>query len=98
MSDYRMMVEAVTSLACQKLTVAAPCSTHLETLQGETLGSLPSFARPWRPMKKFLRSHPRLREAHALAYLGAAFTRHLGRRLLGGMRLSDAREFAEHFR
>jgi len=86
MSDFRVMAEAVTSAACEKLGVAAPCRTFTETLSGEPVGHIPDFPRPWRPLKKFLRNHPRLRELHALAYLGAGLVRHIARKVLPSSR------------
>lgn len=98
MSDFRVMAEAVTTLACQKLGVSAECRTYRETLSGEPVGDIPDFPRPWRPLKNFLRSHPRLRELHALAYLGAALVRHGSRRLQGKTPFADARSLKNHFR
>jgi glycerol-3-phosphate dehydrogenase len=82
MSDFRVMAEAVTDLACRRLGRPTPCGTFRETLSGEPLGEPPVFPKPWRPLKVFLRSNPRLRELHALGYLGVAFARHLARRAL----------------
>ena len=84
MSDFRVMAEAVTNLACAKLGQPRACTTYRESLAGQPLGEPPLFPTPSRPLKKFLRRHPRLRELHAYAYLGAAFARHMGRRLSGG--------------
>lgn len=98
MSDYRMMADAVVSQACLKLSNTTACRTHQETLEGQPVADIPDFARPWRPLKQFLRRHPRLRELHALAYLGAAFARHLGRRALGDGSLANAGEFSVYYR
>lgn len=98
MSDYRMMADAVVSLACSKLSNKAICRSHQETLEGRPVGDIPEYSRPWRPLKQFLRRHPRLRELHALAYLGVAFARHMGRGALGNGSLADAVKFKEHYR
>jgi glycerol-3-phosphate dehydrogenase len=98
MSDFRIMGEAATTLACAKLGKDLECRTYLETLAGQPIREedIPVYPRPWRPLKKFLRSHPRLRELHALGYLGAAFARHLLKRGTGA-RLATARAVREHF-
>ncbi len=82
MSDFRVMAEAAADAACDKLGRGKPCRTFLETLDGGPVGEIRSYPKPWRPLKKFLRRHPRLRELHALAYLGGAFARHWARREL----------------
>lgn len=76
MSDFRQMASAAADLACAKLGLKIPCRTHCETLEGAPIVKIPFFPQPWRPLKKFLRRHPRLRELHALVYLGFAFIRH----------------------
>lgn len=90
MSDFRVMAEAVTDLACARLGVEKRCATYLETLAGEPLGAPPVFPRPWRPLKRLLRQNPRLRELHALGHLGVAFARHLARRALAAPDLRSA--------
>lgn len=97
MSDFRVMAEAVTTLACSRLRVDVPCRTYQETLDGGPVGEIPSFPRPWRPLKRFLRNHPRLRELHALAYLGAAFSRHLARRAFDGQKPAAAEELRAYY-
>lgn len=86
MSDFRVMAETAANLACRKLARESPCRTYRETLSGEPILDVPDYPRPWRPLRRFLRHHPRLRELHALAYLGAAFVRHFLRRAVGGRR------------
>jgi glycerol-3-phosphate dehydrogenase len=83
MSDYRVMAEAGVDLACRKLGVSAPCTTHLSTLDGAPVGEIPGFASPDPGLKRFLRTRPRLRELHALAHLGLGLARHTARRLSG---------------
>ncbi|MEK7857999.1 MAG: FAD-dependent oxidoreductase [Elusimicrobiota bacterium] len=97
MSDFRVMAESVTSLACRKLGVPNYCRTHLETLEGQPVGEIPSFPRPSKPLKNFLRRHPRLRELHALAYLGGALGRHLARKAAGGAPVTGAEALKAHF-
>ncbi len=97
MSDFRVMAEAVTNLACSKLGASTPCRTHLETLSGEPVGEIPEFSRPWRPLRRFLRRHPHLRELHALAYLGADFLRHMARKAFRANRTATAEEFEEYY-
>jgi len=77
MSDFRVMAQAVTDLACARLKHTTVCRTQHETLSGAAIESFPEFPRPWRPLKNFLRTHPRLRELHALAYLGGALAEHM---------------------
>lgn len=97
MSDFRVMAEAVTSLACARLGKPAPCRTFLETLDGRPAAELRSFPRPWKPVKRFLRGHPRLRELHALGYLGLAFSRHLARRVFDGKPPATAEELRAYY-
>lgn len=97
MSDFRVMAEAVTTLACEKLGVVTPCRTFQETLSGDAVGDIPFFPRPWRPLKKFLRTHPRLREMHALAYLGAALVRHAYRKATGAAPIAEAGDVSRRF-
>jgi glycerol-3-phosphate dehydrogenase len=84
MSDFRVMAEAATNLACLKLGQPRACATYRETLAGKPVEDIPVHPEASRELKAFLRRHPRLRELHALAYLGAAFARHVGRRAAGG--------------
>ncbi len=78
MSDFRLMAEETSDLACKKLGIKNPCRTALETLDGETL--VPSsFRRPSSALQGFLKARPRLREAHAFSHLAFAFLRHLAR-------------------
>lgn len=97
MSDFRVMAEAATTAACEKLGRRDSCRTHRETLSGEPLGEAPSYPRPWRPVKRFLRHHPRLRELHALGYLGLAFARHLARRALSGNSLAQTEQLRAYY-
>jgi glycerol-3-phosphate dehydrogenase len=90
MSDFRVMAEAVTNLSCHRLKNRTPCRTYRETLEGEAVGEIPSFPQPWKPLRRFLRHHPHLRELHALSYLGVAFLRHLSRKALDSKPLADA--------
>lgn len=97
MSDFRVMAEAATTLACRKLGRAAQCRTFRETLDGKPVGEIPSFPRPWRPVKRFLRHHPHLRALHALAYLGAAFAGHVVRKALGQNGTLDAQSLKTYY-
>lgn len=97
MSDFRVMAEAVTNLACARLGVPRHCRTHLETLGGEAVGKIPFFPRPSRPLKRFLRGHPRLRELYSLAYLGAAFARHAAAKTFQANAMPTAESLRAHF-
>lgn len=97
MSDYRVMAEAATDAACRKLGVTTPASTHRLTLDGKDVGPIPRFEQPSSRLKAFLRRHPRLREAHALAHLGAAFAAHLARRAAGLCAESGEEEFRRRY-
>lgn len=83
MSDYRVMAEAAVDLACRKLGVSAPCTTHLRTLDGAPVGETPDWPQPDPGLKRFLRERPRLRELHALWHLGLGLARHAARRVAG---------------
>jgi glycerol-3-phosphate dehydrogenase len=97
MSDFRVMAQAAADLACVKLKHPVVCRTHFETLAGETIESFPSFPRPWRPLKKFLRGHPQLREMHSLAYLAAAFGRHLLRKPFAAHPAADPEAYRRYY-
>ncbi|OIO09584.1 MAG: hypothetical protein AUJ52_06130 [Elusimicrobia bacterium CG1_02_63_36] len=97
MSDFRLMAKDTVDEVCRKLGRGDDCASHRIRLDGQPVTSIPHFERPWRPLKKFLRHHPRLRELHALAYLGAGFGTHVLRRLAGGGAVSDAAAFREHY-
>jgi glycerol-3-phosphate dehydrogenase len=97
MSDYRVMAEAAVDAACRKLGVDARGATQNATLEGKPVGPIPDFPRPPRGLKRFLRKHPRLREAHALAYLGAALGAHLARRAVGRCPISGEEEFRRRY-
>ncbi len=97
MSDYRIMAEAATDLASRKLGKGGPCRTHLETLDGRPVGEIPEFPLPSKPLKRFLRTKPLLRELHSLAYLGAGMASHLARRATGLAPIADEAEFKRHY-
>ncbi len=97
MSDFRVMAQAVSDLACLKLKHPVVCRTQHETLSGEPIATFPEFPRPWRPLKKFLRKHPRLRELHAMTYLAGAFGRHVTRRPFDGAGPIDAEAFRKYY-
>ncbi|TPW21494.1 MAG: glycerol-3-phosphate dehydrogenase [Elusimicrobia bacterium] len=94
MSDFRLMAKDTVDLACEKLGKGSPCRTHSLTLAGQPAAPRPEFPRPSRPLKLFLRRHPRLRELHALSYLGVALARRL---TAGGAPMSDAASFRKHY-
>ncbi|MBI4376887.1 MAG: FAD-dependent oxidoreductase [Elusimicrobia bacterium] len=96
MSDFRLMAETVTDAACEKLGVAAGCRTQLETLSGEALGHVPAYPKPPKWLRRLLRRHPRLREFHAIAHLGATFAAHMARRPFSPP-LADAERFRDHY-
>jgi glycerol-3-phosphate dehydrogenase len=79
MSSFRLMAEDTADVVGEKLGKASACRTHLETLDGGDVGAIPDHALPPDYLKTFLARHPRLRELHALAHLGAAYARHLAR-------------------
>jgi len=97
MSDYRVMAEAATDAACLKLGSSARGTTHLTTLGGKPVGEIPSWPQPSPALKRFLRARPRLRELHALAYLGAGFASHLARRAAGLCPEADETDFRRHY-
>ncbi len=83
MSDYRVMAEAVVDAACRKLGSTARATTQSFTLDGRPVGAIPDFAPPSAELKNFLKTRPRLRELHALGYLGAGLALHTARRVAG---------------
>jgi len=83
MSDFRLMGQEAGDLAGRLLGRDAQCHSHLLTLANAPVGPIPDFRGPSKALKKFLRAHPRLRELHALAYLGGGLARHAFRRLSG---------------
>ncbi len=97
MSDFRVMAETVTSLACARLEKRVECRTFRETLDGQPVGDIPSYPRPWKPLKRFLRDNPRLRELHALGYLALAFNRHLARRVFDGKAPVTAEQLKRYY-
>jgi len=97
MSDYRVMAEAVVDAACRKLGVAARATTQDFTLDGRPVGAIPDWTPPSRALKDFLKTRPRLREAHALAHLGAAFAAHLARRAAGLCPAEDEAAFRRRY-
>ncbi len=97
MSDFRLMAKETVDAACSKLGKTTTCTSHRETLKGKPITTIPHFDRPWRPLKKFLRIFPRLREIHALAYLGARLALHYLRKISGNLPYADAKAFREHY-
>ncbi len=97
MSDYRVMAEAAVDAACRKLGVETRGTTQNSTLAGSPVGPIPEFPKPPRALKRFLRKHPYLREAHALAYLGAGLAAHVARRAVGRCPISDEADFRRRY-
>jgi glycerol-3-phosphate dehydrogenase len=97
MSDYRVMAEAAVDAACRKLGVSASATTQTLTLDGRPVGAIPNFTPPNPALKNFLKTRPRLREAHALAYLGAAFAAHTARRAFGLCPAQDEAAFLRRY-
>jgi glycerol-3-phosphate dehydrogenase len=78
MSDFRLMGRAAADAVARRLGVSSPSVTDRWTLDGASLAATPGA--PPGGLKRFLRRHPRLRELHALSYLGGALVRHLAGR------------------
>lgn len=97
MSDYRVMAEAAVDAACKKLGAGGPCGTHLLTLTGQPVPAAERWPQPNGRLKRLLRAHPRLRQLHALAYLGSGYFAHLARRTAGLTSYADAVEFQRHY-
>lgn len=81
MSDFRLMAEAAVDTTARLLGMSALSRTAHETLAGEPLDGALDRRRPGVFLKTFLRRHPRLREAHAWAYLAGGYARHWFRKL-----------------
>ncbi|MBK8575621.1 MAG: hypothetical protein IPN90_08070 [Elusimicrobia bacterium] len=77
MSDFRLMAQEAVDSAGRWLGTFGECRTAALTLEGERVSETPAGGPPPKKLKEFLDHHPRLREGHALAYLGAAYGRHL---------------------
>ena len=97
MSDYRVMAEAVVDAACRKLGKSSAATTQNFTLDGRPVGEIPPFLPPNPALKNFLKTRPRLREAHALAYLGAGLAGHLARRAAGLCPAEDEAAFGRRY-
>lgn len=80
MSDYRLMAEAAGDVAVSLLGDFRPSRTAAETLAGAPVPGGASAPPPPAFVKRFLRRHPRLREAHAWGHLAVNYLRHWGRR------------------
>ena len=97
MSDYRAMAEATVDAACQKLGVRSHGITQDFKLDGAHVGEIPNWTPPSAKLKNFLKTHPHLRELHALSYLGLAFAVHLARRAAGRCPEADIEEFRDRY-
>ncbi|MBI5594476.1 MAG: FAD-dependent oxidoreductase [Elusimicrobia bacterium] len=97
MSDFRLMAKDAVDLACVKLGKDIPCTTHQVALDGSQASPRPDFPRPSPALKRFLRKHPRLRELHALSYLGAGLAAHSLRAAFAGVPVSSAQDFRRHY-
>lgn len=97
MSDFRLMAKDAVDLACRKLGHLEACTTDRRTLAGAAIPVIPDFRRPWRPLKRFLRGHPRLRELYALSWLAFGLLAHFARRLVGGVPEATVESFREHY-
>lgn len=97
MSDFRLMAQDAVDLASRKLGKTASCQTYSWTLDGKPAGSPMPAAPPKEPFSGFLRHHPHLRQWHALSLLGGDFVRHLGRRVLGQVKMATLENFQSHY-
>lgn len=77
MSDFRLMGEEAADAACRWTGTRGPSQTAAIALDGQRVSETPAGRPPSAKLKSFLDVHPRVRELHALAYLGLAFSRHL---------------------
>jgi glycerol-3-phosphate dehydrogenase len=96
LSDFRLMSKDAVDVVCAKLGRTEECTTHKTTLDDQPVENIPDFPRAWRPLKKFLRNYPRLRELYSLAFLGMGLVVHTLRRLRG-RNLTNAGEFRRHY-
>jgi glycerol-3-phosphate dehydrogenase len=81
MSDFRLMGEETVTVAGRYLEPRGPCRTAELTLEGTPVACVPPGDPPSLRVKRFLDAHPRLREVHALAFLGGAYLRHVAKRV-----------------
>ena len=77
MSDFRLMGEEAADAACRWTGTPGASHTATMALNGDWVSGKPVGGPPSAKLKAFLDVHPRVRELHALAYLGLAFGRHL---------------------
>lgn len=97
MSDYRVMAETATDIACRLLGKGASCRTHKLTLDGRPVTDIPDWIQPDPRLKKFLRTKPHLRELYALAHLGVGLAGHFARRAAGLAPASGEDEFRRRY-
>ncbi|MFA6094053.1 MAG: FAD-dependent oxidoreductase [Elusimicrobiota bacterium] len=95
MSDFRLMGEDAGEAVRRLLGRGGPCRSHLEDLSGNPITEIPPHPRPRIPF--FLRRAPRLRELHALAYLGAGLGLHLLKAARGQIRESSYEDFERNY-
>jgi glycerol-3-phosphate dehydrogenase len=81
MSDFRLMGEETVTVASRYLEPRGPCRTAELTVEGTPVPCASHGEPPSLWLKTFLDAHPRLREFHALAYLGGAYLRHAAKRI-----------------
>lgn len=97
MSDFRLMGEEAGDAVSRYLKTAGPCWTRTLALDGQKITDATVGGPPSTRLKEWLDLHPRLREAHALGWLGVAFARHLARKVFGGSRPSNVEDVLVHY-
>lgn len=95
MSDFRLMGEDTGEAVRRLLGRGGFCRSHLETLSGQPVRDFLPYKRPVFPAE--LRKNPRLRELHALAWLGVGLGVHLARAAGGKIRESTAEDFEKNY-
>jgi glycerol-3-phosphate dehydrogenase len=97
MSDFRLMGEEATDAAARYMGPGGPGRTSDISLDGIPVTDSLRGNPPSPQFKKFLNNHPRLREIHALFFLGAAYARHSARRLFFPERDVSVTEVIAHY-
>jgi glycerol-3-phosphate dehydrogenase len=97
MSDFRLMGEEAADAVVRWMGLSAPSRTARIDLDGNNVERSDRGGAPSARQRAFLDAHPRVREFHALAYLGAAYLKQNVRRAFVRPRVLTMEETARHY-
>ncbi|MBK9429060.1 MAG: hypothetical protein IPN65_00880 [Elusimicrobia bacterium] len=98
MSDFRLMAEATAAVVHRRIGRGEFRSVSAgRDLAGQPLGEWEGGAAPSARLKRILDRHPRVREAHALAHLAAAFVRHAALRRFRPVSTATLEDVLRHY-